>query len=306
MNKYLANCEAEKPFSVPKSLKYTDLGEVGVDDIKDFKFIDKNIGYVLGVQNFGGYVNIFKTENGGKNWRDLKVGIETYPHNFHFLDKNNGFISVYAATGCPNKCVYKSVLYATKNGGETWERREYPNFEGMLYEIVSDSNKNLYAVLLSQNEKATILKSIDNGITWNTFYTSDNLNITSIKSMLQIFNDNLYVNSKNGNIIKISNKGELLKTIQTNQKYVNDLKIVSNDTLYVGGYAGLYKSFDGGNNWILFNKGWSDIINLRSGKKSYSSIISVIVPLIILHRMILFFSQLMEVKLGMKAQNLKI
>jgi photosystem II stability/assembly factor-like uncharacterized protein len=268
VNEELAKCMSEKPLTVPKSLKIKELGKIDVSgSVYDFQFIDNKIGYVLASQNFGGYVNIFKTEDGGNTWRNLDVKINYNPINFHFIDSDNGFFSIYDSFGCPNNCQNRCVLYITKNGGQTWERKEYSNLKGYLYYLTSDDKKNLYATLSSLNQKRILVKSIDKGMTWDTLYTSDNLHLSSIKFGLKIYNNNLYALAKGGNILRLTTKGELLKTIKTNQIDVYDLEIAAKDTLLIKGHMGLHKSNNEGETWSIIEEKRGELVNFISGNE---------------------------------------
>jgi photosystem II stability/assembly factor-like uncharacterized protein len=264
----LSKCEAEKPLTVPKGFKINELGTINIDNaVLDFQFFDNKLGYALASQNFGGFVNIFKTEDGGIHWKNLNIKINQIPVSFHFVDQHNGLITVHDVTGCPDKCQNICVIFTTKDGGKTWERREIENLKGSLYYVTSDTQQNLYATLFVFNQKPIVVKSKDKGITWDTLFISDNMRMSSIKFGLKLFNDNLYIHAKHGDILKISTKGELLKTIKTNQMDIHNLEVVSNDTLVIKGNTGLHKSNDEGKSWVAIEKNWGEIVEFVSGQE---------------------------------------
>lgn len=73
--------------------------------IKNLKFIDTEVGFVFGKKG-----RIFKTINGGKDWKNISINIDLQITAAHFFDAKKGYI-----------VFNDKVLRKTQDGGNTWE-----------------------------------------------------------------------------------------------------------------------------------------------------------------------------------------
>ena len=71
------------------------------EDLKDIKFINKDIGWVVGRKGF-----IWKTIDGGSSWNHLESGTNRYLYGLFTLDENR--VWIVGADG---------AILSTKNGG---------------------------------------------------------------------------------------------------------------------------------------------------------------------------------------------
>jgi photosystem II stability/assembly factor-like uncharacterized protein len=88
--------------------------------VRNIYFYNENIGYIDGLSN------MYKTVNGGLNWKIVNFPFSTF-ETFHFYNETEGFniiqVSEYEGTGIAP--TYKgSITYQTYDGGLTWNNSE--------------------------------------------------------------------------------------------------------------------------------------------------------------------------------------
>ncbi|MFW6327610.1 MAG: hypothetical protein ACOC2F_04790 [Bacteroidota bacterium] len=91
-------------------------------EIKKASFINSEIAYV------SDNITIYKTSNGGKNWKMLSTPEDPVVFN-HFFDETNGFSIHYNTEYPPMGDFPQAVstkIYFTKDGGSTWQSEEHP------------------------------------------------------------------------------------------------------------------------------------------------------------------------------------
>lgn len=178
------------------------LDQAQIDDVilRNIDYVNSNIGYISG----GLYANepgkFFKTTNGGMNWILIETGI---PHSLlsqKFINESTGFI------GSDNG------IYKTTDGGISWQ-------------IVHQYYSNVYCIKFINpntgfacggnysgepnniNKNRFIVKTIDNGNTWNFIYKDT---LDAVLSELIINNENIIYGCggfQSGYIIKTYNGG---------------------------------------------------------------------------------------------------
>jgi photosystem II stability/assembly factor-like uncharacterized protein len=226
------------------------------------QFVTENVGYVLTSLNVGGYVGMVKTEDKGLSWMDLSIRIPVYPRSMSFKNEKEGFVTVQDTRGCPTNCAKKAVILKTTDGGLTWTEIQYPNLVGMLHHLKFDNDGNAFAMLADyDNSNYSLVKSTDNCATWTVIYTSSNLYFQSIDFSYTVSGDKLYALGKNGTILKIDKKGQLMATLTTGQTQVSDLRIVNENVLIAQVPKGLIKSTDGGATWQSITTKHAEIID---------------------------------------------
>ncbi len=205
--------------------------------------------------NVGGYVEIFKTTNGGETWTDLNIGIDQQPIGMVFKNENVGIITVQDATGCPPpNCENKCVILKTVDGGISWVEKEMKDLKGILYHPQFDSYGNLYA-LLTLDTVSILMKSTDDGETWKEFFSSTELGFSLVTYSYKQFENKFYLSGKNGKIFVVNNNGDLLKTIEIEGSGIWDLEIIDDYNLIAVVSGKVLKSIDGGENWkTIYNK----------------------------------------------------
>ncbi|HWQ80949.1 MAG TPA: YCF48-related protein [Ignavibacteria bacterium] len=134
------------------------------NDMKAVSFPDNNTGWAVGANN-----TIVKTTNGGNNWFTQNCGLPfvTNFNSVYFSDNLHGFIVGDPYSGNP-------VVLKTSNGGSNWQLLTVsaPNY--VLSDVVITPNDK-YILICGYNPgsgQGIIIRSTDEGATWNTRYNS--------------------------------------------------------------------------------------------------------------------------------------
>ena len=144
----------------------------------DIAFIDKNNGWYV-----NGYGKIFHTVDGGSTWEKQLEQKGTFFRTIAFVDQNIGFAGTVGTDYFPN--VSDTIpLYATKDGGKTWNSVSYkgPYVKGLCaIDIVKeqyinhgniDYKTHIYAVG-RVGSPANMMTSHDGGTTWTSHSMND-------------------------------------------------------------------------------------------------------------------------------------
>jgi len=128
------------------------------DSIKKIQFIDENTGYMM-VDSV-----ISKTTNGGALWTPLTLPPSVKFKDFHFFDSQNGQICGQQTT--PSLSGY---LYATTNGGSSWNQlySDTCAFTKLIY--TNDSNGYLYG---TTSTNPLLLETNNTGNNWVVKYSN--------------------------------------------------------------------------------------------------------------------------------------
>jgi photosystem II stability/assembly factor-like uncharacterized protein len=191
---------------------------------------------------------IYKTTNGGINWKTLKLEkvkiITINPINTNII---------YA--GCYDG------LYKSDDGGDTW----YPStIEWRVEALVLDPiNPDIIYAGIGDG---SVYQSIDAGNTWTRIRDAIENNSTFIAIAIHPTQTNLiYVGTKDG-IGRSTNGGkdwiQVVKWEEPNYDMLNGILAIiidpfSQNNIYVGSRNGVYKSIDGGKHWKDINNGFS-------------------------------------------------
>jgi photosystem II stability/assembly factor-like uncharacterized protein len=261
-------CEYKTDIISPIGYEVNNIGEIDFNgSVQSFQFVNPQTGYTMLVKNVGGHVEVFKTISGGETWTDLNIGISQHPIGMVFKDENIGIITVHDVTGCPPpNCQNKCVILKTENGGISWVEKEIKELKGILYHPQFDSEGNLYAILTLDNE-STLVKSTDNGETWESFFSSSELGFELVTFSYKIVEDNFYISGKNGEILVVDSNAFLLKRIEIGSSTIWDVEIIDENNIIVAVSGKVIKSIDGGRNWTtIYNKS-ARIIGFDSPEK---------------------------------------
>lgn len=224
---------------------------------------------------------LYRTINGGKSWADI-----TPPCNIISIDIDTTGEVIYISAG--SSIVEKSKIFYSENGGETWLEKECPakvleqnnrNYDCEIWHCIRIhplDNKQLFGFCQVNGWGLHIVKSIDNGKTWKeitpTKFTVRSLPKGSsylvLPSGANSINFDVYDEKTFYilNVISEYQKG-FLKTTDGGNTYefmqiesdINLYKIVSSNNsmnLYAATSKGIFKSSDGGKNWIPINIGF--------------------------------------------------
>lgn len=254
----VGGCVYNSEILSPIGFEVNTIGEINFNgSVKTFQFLDENIGYAMLGNTAGGYVEVLKTIDGGQSWSDLDIGSYQLPRGMIFKDENLGIITVHDVTGCPSDCQHKTVILKTENGGIDWEEIVIEGLQGTLNHPKYDSEGNLYANLRLMNAQTldtqlTLMISTDDGASWDTLFSSPELDYTFVTFSFEIFEDKIFASAEDEKILVINTEGEYIKTIETgNSSYsgIHDIEVIDEDNLVVVLSGEVIKSANGGETW---------------------------------------------------------
>jgi photosystem II stability/assembly factor-like uncharacterized protein len=236
---------------------------------------------------------IFKTTNGGSVWYPVFDNEAALAVSSIVYDPSNTNI-IYAGTGDKANSSHSRIgngIYKSTNGGETWSEFALSEVKIINKIIVHPTNSNIIYVAaignyFSRNPNKGIYKTTDGGSNWDKIlYIDDETGFSDIhihNSNPDIIfatsyrrfrsNQQSIATSENVKIFKSSNAGlnwEILENGLPNYKVCKimmDIAPSDPNTLYASyvdstaNLLGLFKSSNGGNNWVSCpTNGISDI-----------------------------------------------
>ncbi len=290
---FLAGCSNDSDIEYTK--EWVEIKSPTSNILTDVEFLNDNFGVISGA--FG---TLLKTENGGQNWQTLNVGIN---HSFvktFILNKNEFFtsriglyktsnngssfnelggLSDYAGTifdihffNSNNGIVSKGgLILKTNNGGHQWNIVYNNAGFSKKMQFVSDnfgfiSGGRTY----DGNSTGEIHKTIDGGNHW----TQINIQTSEITSMYFLDNQIGYISNYKHQISKTENGGEIWKIISKPPVIFYDMIFLDKKEGYAVAYNEIYKTINGGIDWISDYKNSSTIFSSIS--KTPNGIIFVV------------------------------
>lgn len=261
-DKNLVPCEFVADLDVPLPYSLSQVGSIPGDNrIAEFQMVTEQTGYGLGSNVRGGYPVIAKTTDGGATWADMSPQTSHYPVTLFFLNESLGFLTVHDITGCPNSCQNKCVLLKTKDGGQSWEEVEYPNLSGILYHLQADNEGNLFANLFTL-DKTVLVKSVDQGVSFEQIYENENYGSNSTRFSFSIDRDLIYAAGKDDRLFVLNTNGGLVDLLLTGAlNSVSGISFLSDQVFLLSTSSNLKLSRDAGKNWTTLRYGSSRIID---------------------------------------------
>jgi len=193
---------------------------------------NENLWYVT-----AGSGGVWKTENSGTTWKSIFDGQKSFSIGCISLDPQNPNI-IWVGTGenvGGRHVAYGDGIYKSEDGGSTWKNMGLKKSEHLSKIIIHPNNSDIIWVasqgpLWSKGGERGIYKSIDGGKSWQqTLGDSEWIGATD-----------LLIDPRNSNLLYAA-------TWQRHRTVAG----------YLGGGPGtaIYKSNDGGDNWIKLKKG---------------------------------------------------
>ena len=180
---------------------------------------------------------ILKSDDTGKTWDTLWVGLKQALATSTFSDEKNGWMGG------------SKELYKTTDGGETWENIHLDLLGSNIYKIFAVDSQNIWGVTYwNVFSGIQFIKSTDSGMTWSTNYIGD-----------YEYGRLLVINSTTGFLFgsKLQRTGDGGGNwIDIDKSAVGNIASISFSSqqsgFAVSGYSGnnsLYKTSDGGKTW---------------------------------------------------------
>lgn len=250
------SCDGGKSFTNMGLKDSRQIGKVLIDPRNSDVVYVAAEGSVWGA---GGDRGLYKTTDGGKNWKKiLEISENTGVNNVLFDPRNPDVL--YASSeqrrrhvftkigGGPETAIYKSV-----NAGETWDKLKsgLPGGDmGGIGMAISPVNPDIiYAIIEASKDAAGFYRSTDRGASWSK--------MSSHVAQGQYYNE-IYCDPKDENKIYsvetvtqvTEDGGKTWRPLGNNKRHVDDhaIWIDPEDTrhLFIGGDGGIYETFDGG------------------------------------------------------------
>ncbi|PID26412.1 MAG: hypothetical protein CR982_10390 [Candidatus Cloacimonadota bacterium] len=198
--------------------------------------IDKNNENIIWAGTASG--GVWKSLDKGQTWNPVFDDVSIMTIGAIALDPNDSDVC-YAGTGeasASSFSFYGNGIYKTTDGGLTWEHIGLENSSYISRLRVDPNNSQIVwaaatGKLYSTDENRGIYKSVDGGLTWEKkLYIADNTAANDI-----------VIDPTNSNIIYAS-MWERLRTLD--------------DRISGGVNSGIWKSVDGGENWVRLTNGF--------------------------------------------------
>jgi len=212
--------------------------------------------------NKGGDRGLYKTIDGGKNWKAVLTIDEHTGVNDVIIDTRDSNV-LYASTHQRRRHVFTYVgggpgsgIHKSTDGGETWEKINsgLPKTEiGRIGLAISPANPEvLYAIVEAANSKGGFYRSTNRGASWE----KRSKHVTSGNYYQEIFADPIdpqTVYSMN-NWMKVSNNGgKTFKNVGEDYKHIDNhcmwIDPNNNQHWLVGSDGGVYETFDAAKHW---------------------------------------------------------
>ncbi|NOS86392.1 MAG: T9SS type A sorting domain-containing protein [Ignavibacteria bacterium] len=199
------------------------------NSIKSIKFINDNTGFVIGIEN-----TIVKTTNTGLTWKFITTDYDINYNSSQFLDVNTGFV------------IGNNAIFKTMNGGLNWQYL-FSSVYGMHF---IDYNTG-YAV-----NSSYLYKTTNGGINWSTVSPVNAREVYFINSVTGFAGDSY--------MYKTTNSGLNWSTIEGIGPFLqleSFIFVNSSTGFAVGANGKIFKTVNGGDNWITLVSGTTEYLN---------------------------------------------
>jgi photosystem II stability/assembly factor-like uncharacterized protein len=201
---------------------------------------------------------IFKSEDSGETWRQLKVSATT-PAKIYSMAVNRFEPKIVYATAVLGS---RGKIMKSEDAGETWKEAYTEPADGSLVLSLAldpQNSQNIFA----GTDQGQIVFSEDGGETWRSvFWTSEGKpvykiafdNIDSSTAYFLIFQSGvLRTVDKGKNFEELKQKSDVVGSLEMGQSLQNPVSVktdpLQNGWVYIGTSAGLLRSKDKGDNW---------------------------------------------------------
>lgn len=212
----------------------------------------------------GGDRGLYKSTDGGKNWKKVLEISENTGVNNVILDPRNPDI-MYASSEQRRRHVFTKIgggpetaIYKSTNGGESWDKltNGLPSVDmGGIGLAISPVNPDIiYAIIEAAEDGGGFYRTTDRGASWQK--------MSSHTAQGQYYNE-IYCDPKNADKVYsmetvshvTTDGGKTWNMVGLSKRHVDDhaLWIDPDDTKHflIGGDGGIYETYDGGSNYIF-------------------------------------------------------
>lgn len=229
---------------------------------------------------------VFKSIDGGLTW-ERKIQIILPPESKEKIDLSDKNVLSFGINPDDGNIVYAGTsangLYKSKDAGESWESFNGTGLtakDAIYYIAIDPKNiKKMYLSGVSVYGKGRIMKSEDEGATWEEVYVT----LTAGELVNRIIIDSydtsiVYISTTKGQVFQSNNYGRSWTALNRLKAVVDNFAVSSRDTrvLYItSGKEGLFKSVDKGDNWNSITENLAKIEAFKARMKE-KKIIDVI------------------------------
>lgn len=194
-------------------------------------FLDNQYGFCVGDSSC-----ILKTVNGGISWSSFEQGRISSLNSVFFNDKNNGF-TVSDGNG---------FIYKTTDGGNTWSYQYTPFSLNSI--VFTDFNTGYIT-----GDYGIIGKTVDNGAQWSTpaVGTFNYFSHSSFPDVNHGFVTGPSLWTPPYQILRTKNAGRNWSVLSSPTVYANGICFLDSTTGFIYDEKMVYKTFDGGDTWLL-------------------------------------------------------
>lgn len=212
-------------------------------------YVNRTTGYVVGD---GG--TILKTTNQGNNWNISNLSASYFFWGIHFINENTG-------TAVGGYSSYTSLIIRTTDGGLNWTQQASNANVYLRSVFFIDANTGMAAGNFG-GSNGKLIRTTNQGNDWtiinfNTVYTGFNC-VKFINTQTGFVTSNL-------GVFKSTDAGLTWNQSLSSNKIIMSIDFIDLSTGYCSGYDGvIYKTINGGTNWITVNSGASfDIYSIH-------------------------------------------
>jgi hypothetical protein len=178
--------ETETETKTSENIRNSDTWEFNAEDGDMYYFINDITGYRLNVVDAAcgsRFYNFEKTKDGGTTWTE--VNGDPFDQNMGVAEGLLFFTNDFGFAGLTYASEDFSMLYVTKDGGETFERLELPldtvtelpseaeelgftieDYDYHTMPQIVDGKMEIYLQTDAMEQQGIIFQSEDNGVTW--------------------------------------------------------------------------------------------------------------------------------------------
>ena len=178
--------KTETETKTSENIRNSDTWEFNAEDGDMYYFINDITGYRLNVVDAAcgsRFYNFEKTKDGGTTWTE--VNGDPFDQNMGVAEGLLFFTNDFGFAGLTYASEDFSMLYVTKDGGETFERLELPldtvtelpseaeelgftieDYDYHTMPQIVDGKMEIYLQTDAMEQQGIIFQSVDNGVTW--------------------------------------------------------------------------------------------------------------------------------------------